>query len=95
MANAPSEPEHGAFHLRYELLPHGRIRVRYRFDDHPEVGPVEVEEVDAKELGALIERIAMLVNRVHLERQGQSLPPDHDEEPSRTHTDPSALRRRR
>jgi hypothetical protein len=95
MADAPSELEQGAFHLRYELLPHGRIRVRYRFDEHPEIGPVEVEETDARELGALIESIAILVNRVHLEKHGQSLPPDYDEDSGRTQTDPSALRRRR
>lgn len=93
--------EQGVFGFRYRLLPLGKVIVWYRFGEDLEVGPVELEEAEADELGALLERACGLVTRARpYTADEDSLISSfrervvRDGEPQRTRTDPSALRRK-
>ncbi|MDB4985902.1 MAG: hypothetical protein JWN04_1080 [Myxococcaceae bacterium] len=86
----------GSLQIRYDLHPDGKLTVWYHFDNEREVGPVELARADADELGALLEKASALLNRSPSMAAPAFDPADPlDDEPARTHTDPSALRRLR
>jgi hypothetical protein len=95
MSNQFDDGQQGAFAFRYLLMADGRLTVWYRFDDHPEIGPVELNAPEADELGTLIETAARIVSRAYPSSLPSERPEDEPAQAPRTNTDPYVLRRKR
>ena len=94
MAERNHGQDHGSLNFRFHYLDEGKLRVWYRFEESPEIGPVELDQSAADALGVLIEKAADLVQSA-IAATARSEPELVDDEPTRAHTDPFALRHKR